>query len=174
MLKNISLLLIALLSLVSCKDEAVDYSVKRPAALSLPEIKKDGKDDVDSTSLMKSISLEEAVSRSAEVFEGNVLSIDSNNYQGNNAMPVYLFNIKVKKRWKGNFVEETAVSFMSRSLNVADVNQENIFFLMPVDSANLFASGNKLHWQWASNAPQNIKVNDSIKTLLTAALAKEP
>ena len=174
MLKNISLLLIVFVLLVSCKDETVDYSVKRPAALSLPEIKRDDNNGVKGDSLMKSISVEDAVSRSAEIFEGNTISIDSNNYKGENSMPLYLLNVKVKKRWKGNFVAESTVSFMSRSLIVSDVNQQSIFFLMPADSGNVFANSKKLHWQWTFNAPQNMKANDSVNALLTKALMKQP
>lgn len=171
--KNKLLLLSLSCLLVSCNEETPDYSVKRPAALSLPEVKKDDSIIASDTSALKTISVEEAVTRSSAVFSGVVLSIDSNNYQHQNSLPVYLFNIKVKRSWKGSFSKESRVNFISRAMITTNKERESLFFLTPVDTANIFSAGKKLYWQWTFNAPQNVSVNDSIEGVIKQALSKQ-
>jgi hypothetical protein len=171
--KNKLLLLSLICVLASCKEETPDYSIKRPAALSLPEVKKDDSIIAFDASALKTISVTEAVTRSSAVFSGVVLSIDSSNYQHQHSLPVYLFNIKVKQSWKGNFIKESRVNFISRAIITTHKERESLFFLTPVDTANIFASGKKIYWQWTFNAPQNGSVNDSIEEVIKQALSQQ-
>ena len=154
----------------SCKETAPDYSVRRPAALSLPKLEEIADEDKPERANAGTLDVGMATERSVAVFLGRVISIDSVDYKTRNSKkPVYLFGVQVLHPRKGALLAGAATYIVATSLLTTRTAKEMLFFVSPVDSANVFAYSTKLHYQWTTNAPVGLGMADFIAVSDTAA-----